>query len=101
MGLHRMGPPAELVLALQRELNAGDFIETGTYHGDTAAWAAQHFARVATIELSPQYHAAAAQRFRGQQQVRVLNGSSATVLQEIVPGLTSPAIFWLDAHWSG
>jgi hypothetical protein len=96
-----MGPPAELVLALRQQMAAEDFIETGTYRGDTAAWAAEHFARVATIELSPQHHAVAAERFRPQPQVRVLHGNSASVLRQIIPTLTRPAIFWLDAHWSG
>ena len=58
MGLYRMGPPEDLILALQARLRLGDFVETGTYRGDTAAWAAEHFARVTTIELSPAYCAA-------------------------------------------
>jgi hypothetical protein len=101
MGKYQMGPPATLTLALQRRLGIEDFIETGTFHGDTAAWAAGHFARVTTIELSPAYHAAAQVRFDAQPNVRALAGDSVVVLREVVSILTSPAIFWLDAHWSG
>ncbi len=101
MGLFRMGPPTALILALKPRMHAEDFVETGTYRGDTAAWAAGHFARVATIELSPGYHAAAAARFRGQPQVRVLLGDSGARLREVAAALARPAIFWLDAHWSG
>ena len=96
-----MGPPADLILALQRQLRLEDFVETGTYRGDTAAWAAAHFARVATIELSPEYHAAATTRFRAQPQVRVLLGDSGAMLRKVVAELAGPAVFWLDAHWSG
>ena len=45
MGKHQMGPPAVLTLALQKRLGIEDFIETGTFHGNTTAWAAGHFAR--------------------------------------------------------
>jgi len=101
MGLHRMGPPEDLILALKGRLGLDDFVETGTFRGDTAAWAARHFARVTTIELSPAYLAAAQQRFRDQLNVRSLGGDSAAVLQETVAALAGPACFWLDAHWSG
>jgi hypothetical protein len=101
MGIHRMGPPADLICALQAQTGLQDFIETGTYRGDTAAWAAEHFARVTTIELSPEFHAAAVTRFQSQPKVRALQGYSAAVLREVVPALSGPALFWLDAHWSG
>jgi hypothetical protein len=96
-----MGPPEALVLALQQRLGLGDFVETGTYRGATAAWAAGHFPRVTTIELSPTYCAAAQAKFRDRPNLRVLGGDSSTVLREIVPTLAGPALFWLDAHWSG
>lgn len=96
-----MGPPEALIMALQARLRLGDFVETGTYRGDTAAWAAGHFARVTTIELSPGYCAAAQARFRDQPNVRVLGGDSSAVLAATIPALTGPAFFWLDAHWSG
>ena len=54
-----------------------------------------------TIELSTKYHAGAVERFRARPGVTVLNGNSAARLREIVPGLAKPAVFWLDAHWSG
>lgn len=101
MGLYRMGPPEALILALQDRLRLEDFVETGTYRGDTAAWAARHFSRVTTIELSGAYAAAAQARFRDQPRVRVLAGESSALLGAIVPSLAGPAFFWLDAHWSG
>jgi hypothetical protein len=96
-----MGPPEGLVLALQKRLALGEFVETGTYRGETAAWAARHFARVTTIELSPSFHAAAQARFQAEPRVRALGGGSVAVLREVVPALAGPAVFWLDAHWSG
>jgi len=96
-----MGPPTDLILALKQWSAIDDFVETGTYRGETAAWAAEHFARVATVELSPEYHAAAVARFEARPQVRVLLGDSGETLRRIAGELPGAAIFWLDAHWSG
>ncbi len=96
-----MGPPQDLILALQDRMGLGHFVETGTFRGDTAAWAGGHFRHVVTIELSPDYHAAAAVRFRGHERIRALQGDSATRIREVVAALEEPALFWLDAHWSG
>lgn len=96
-----MGPPEALILALQARMSLGVFVETGTFRGDTAAWAGGHFRRVVTIELSPDYHAAAVARFRGRDGIQALHGDSATRIREVVATLDGPALFWLDAHWSG
>ncbi|HTY94091.1 MAG TPA: hypothetical protein VMC02_09395, partial [Steroidobacteraceae bacterium] len=101
MGTVRTGPPEDLVLRLKEILGLQEFIETGTFRGDTAAWAARHFARVTTIEWAESYHAAAQQRFRATPGVRALRGHSVEVLEAIVPELKAAALFWLDAHWSG
>jgi hypothetical protein len=101
MGLTRMGPPHALILALKPHAGWTEFIETGTFHGGTTQWASERFEHVTTIELSEAYHSAAKARFRDCPSVRVLQGSSAVVLSEVVPALAGSAIFWLDAHWSG
>jgi hypothetical protein len=33
--------------------------------------------------------------------VSILQGNSASVLRELLPRITTPALFWLDAHYSG
>lgn len=101
MGKIRMGPPQSLVLFLKEKAGAGHFVETGTFKGDTAAWAGGHFARVFTVELSADYHAAAVKRFAGSESVKPLKGNSAQVLAELMGRIEGPGIFWLDAHWSG
>jgi hypothetical protein len=101
MGIVRMGPPQELVLALRDRMGLSHFVETGTFRGDTAAWAAAHFARVTTLELSPAIHATARARLAPLAQVRALQGDSGLLLRDLVKTLEGPALFWLDAHWSG
>lgn len=101
MGIVRMGPPQNLILATQLLTGAKVFIETGTFRGDTARWASQHFLHVVTIEASDEYYAKAVERFSSDPNVTVLHGNSRDRLQEVVDSLEEKAIFWLDAHWSG
>ncbi len=96
-----MGPPLGLVLALKKELGIEQFIETGTFHGGTAEWASSHFTTVTTIELSERYFELAKAKFAEKPNVHPLFGSSPSVLASLIPSLTQPALFWLDAHWSG
>lgn len=100
MGNIRVSPLADLALSLRNEHQIVNFVETGTYQGETAAWAAQHFARVVTVEASPHYYQLAAQRRAALPGVEFRFGHSAPVLREVVPTLDGPALFWLDAHWS-
>lgn len=100
MGNIRVAPLADLALALQAEHRISNFVETGTFYGETAAWASQHFARVVTVEASPHYYQIAAQRRVALPAVDFRFGHSAPVLHELVPTLEGPALFWLDAHWS-
>jgi hypothetical protein len=101
MGLCRMGPPEALVLRLGRAFDVPYFVETGTLRGATAAWASQHFRRVWTIEASARLHVEAQQRHASRRNVEFVLGDSRRALPRVLGELDGPAIFWLDAHWSG
>lgn len=101
LGLIRMGPPSELMLRLRAEYELKEFIETGTYYGNTAVWAAAHFEYVTTIEYSREIFEEAVARHGSIQNINFIFGDSRSVLKTIVPKLSRPAIFWLDSHWSG
>jgi hypothetical protein len=101
MGIVRAGPPIQLIDALLHRFEIPNFVETGTYNGETAAWAGERFERVVTVELSPELHAQAELRLAAHASVEARLGRSRDVLAEVVPGLQGPALFWLDAHWSG
>ena len=96
-----MHTPTELILALKEIGSSTVFVETGTYLGDTAAWATLFFDQVFSIELSEDHYARASDRFANQKRIVLRQGRSELVLNEIVADLRSSAIFWLDAHWSG
>jgi hypothetical protein len=99
MGEVRMGPPTDLLREIKRCCGTRLFIETGTFRGDTAAWAASEFERVITIEFSRQLFDRAKRRLAPRDNVEVLFGDSRARLAELVPTLAQPAAFWLDAHW--
>ncbi|MEM6468420.1 MAG: hypothetical protein AAF802_02540 [Planctomycetota bacterium] len=102
MGMIEMGVPRELVLDLAKLCNIETFIETGTYRGGTCSWAAEHFKVVHTIERAEQIFQENQTRLADVKGLRMHLGDSRDRLPEIVNELgTSPAIHWLDGHWSG
>lgn len=96
-----MGPPDNLMLELASEFSIANFVETGTYQGCTAVWASNHFRKVFTIELSQHYYQETCDKYRHFNNIKFIFGDSRTELKKIVNELQEPAIFWLDAHWSG
>jgi hypothetical protein len=61
----------------------------------------RRFERIVSIELDPGWHARAVERFRCDAHVSLLQGDSGVRLPEVLSSLTEPALFWLDAHYSG
>lgn len=80
---------------------SGTFVETGTYIGDTAAFAARRFARVITIEPDLRLYRDAALRFRSKPNVEVINGTSEDSFASAVDAAGPDITLWLDAHFSG
>jgi hypothetical protein len=101
MGIVMPGPPPELVLPLAKQYEINEFIETGTYYGKAATWAASSFQHVVTVEYSKKIYEANLANYGKIENVDFLFGDSRSALKEIVPQLKRPAIFWLDSHWSG
>jgi hypothetical protein len=101
MGILRQGPPEQIVLHLAERYRIGSFVETGTFLGNTAAWAARHFEQVYTVEFSETIYHQAAARHASIKNISFLYGDTRARLAEIVPLLGGPSLFWLDAHWSG
>ncbi len=101
MGAVDFGIPQNFASLLKSRLGLANFVETGTFKGDTAAWAAREFARVWTIEADPALAQAAKARFATQPNVVVVGGDSVSALTALAPALPGPALFWLDAHWCG
>jgi hypothetical protein len=75
-------------------------VETGTYMGDGVRSYIDNFYDIYSIELSEHYFKLNFENFRHHQNVHILQGDSAVVLQTLeLP--KEPVLFYLDAHFSG
>jgi hypothetical protein len=102
----RPAPPPHLVkqriiLANARRHHTRVMVETGTLWGDMVEAMKPHFAKIYSIEISPELAGKAKKRFENTRHVKILEGDSATVLKTLAPDIAEPALFWLDGHYSG
>jgi hypothetical protein len=76
-------------------------IETGTFEGEMVRKCHGHFREIFTIELDEQLVIKARQRLSKFKNIHIIQGNSADKLSEILAYIKEPALFWLDAHYSG
>jgi hypothetical protein len=88
--------------ALKDKYNASVFIETGTYLGDSLAHAATfNFKKLISIEIDSNLVAKARNRFKDDNRIEIVEGSSSEVLEGILDSVQENIILWLDAHFPG
>lgn len=88
------------IMAAKGLFGISTFIETGTYLGVTTNYVQKFFSKVYTIELSKLLADEAAEYFISKKHVRVLQGDSGLMLEDVVTKNTEKKLFWLDAHYS-
>lgn len=76
-------------------------VETGTYLGEMIEAQSEFFDRILSVELQDELHAAAVDRFGDVPNVELFHGDSSLLLPTMIDDLDEPALFWLDAHYSG
>jgi hypothetical protein len=76
-------------------------IETGTFHGHMIASTKNLFSSIYSIELDAGNYYAARTRFAEYPHIHLIHGDSAQMLPRLLSEISSPCIFWLDAHYSG
>ncbi len=97
---HIFTPPLDrLAEHCAYELGLETFVETGTFRGESAGWAAERFVDVITIERKPEFYAKARDS-AVNSNIAFHCGHSPSILPTIV-ALPQPKLFWLDAHWCG
>lgn len=74
------------------------FVESGTFHGQLTRMARGCFPVVHTIELHPDWHAAALEEL-SPLGITCHRGDSAAVVPLLALKLTEPVFWYLDAHW--
>ncbi len=99
MGAVNFSISQELILAIQKEFRYKNFIETGTYLGNTAIWASEHFETIYTIEIDHEISQKAFFNARHKNNINFIIGDSSKELSAISSALTGSNIYWLDGHW--
>lgn len=101
MGAINFGINRPLVEKLAKEFNITNFLETGTYLGETTVWASDIFKQVYTIELSEPIYKSTSEKYKHVKNIHFLFGDSKHILPTIIPQITGSVLFWLDGHWCG
>ena len=101
MGAVQFGIPKELIKKIKEVYPIDNFVETGTYLGETSYWASTQFKHTHTIEISDELHQEATKRYSKIENLHFHLGDSKDVIPKIVKQLDGPALFWLDGHWCG
>ena len=91
----------KLVRDIARRYGTRVLVETGTNWGNTVASSLGAFDVIYSIELFDELYEKAVRRFARHPKVKLRHGDSAHELPRILDELREPALFWLDAHYSG
>jgi hypothetical protein len=75
------------------------FVETGTFRGDGVLRVLNDFEVIYSVESDPALFCLARLKTSGFQNVHLFQGDSGEFLENLF--LPEPALFYLDAHWSG
>ena len=78
------------------------FVETGTYHGDTALKMVNiGFKYVYTVEYYEPFYYDCVNKFKDIDNIKLFQGVSYEKLPEMLKNINSSSVFFLDAHPSG
>lgn len=83
-----------------KKYSISEFVETGTYLGDTLGYIAKTGTRCISIELSKKLFQKASIRFKTFENVNLVYGDSGQIIPELLKNINNPVLFWLDGHYS-
>lgn len=102
MGIYHPGIPPWVLAFVATQNFSKVAIETGTHVGNSASLLAEQFTLVFTVERNYIYYNIAANKLKSLANVKCVNDYSPIFLSQVLAQLKPcPALFWLDAHYSG
>jgi len=102
LGAHFFSIDSNLLDLLASSGQFGNFVETGTFNGDTALLAASRFSKVWTVESSKSLYAELIHKFKNVTNVTWECAESPAWLRQFrTRALDGGTVYWLDAHWCG
>lgn len=90
----------DIIDSVRKNHRVSILVESGTFLGDTVEHFKDKFEQVYSIELQPDLHSAAQQRFSADKNITLICGDSGQMMKDVLGELSVPAVFWLDGHYS-
>jgi hypothetical protein len=78
-----------------------NWIETGTYLGETSFYLSRYFNHVTTLEPNSELHSRAEKKFKKIKNISFILGASETKFDEIMQKHSGSVNIFLDGHYSG
>ncbi|OGF24903.1 hypothetical protein A2331_06065 [Candidatus Falkowbacteria bacterium RIFOXYB2_FULL_34_18] len=91
----------KIVKKYAEKYNLDTLIETGTFLGEMVNASKNNFNTIYSIESNKRLYGLAKKRFKKNKNVKILYGDSSNKLNKVIKKQKTPALFWLDAHYSG
>ena len=91
----------EIVKDIAKKSNLKIFIETGTFLGDMVNVVKNFFEEIYSIEINEKLYQISKKRFKKYNHIHIIKGDSGGILKFLLRKINKPALFWLDAHYSG
>jgi hypothetical protein len=88
------------ILEIARKYRCTEFVETGTFLGDSVEFLKPSFRRIVSIELAHDLAERAKRRFQSEKTITIIEGDSGELLAGVLETIDEPALFWLDGHYS-
>ena len=85
---------------LKYGISNAQWVETGTFFGDTTDFLSKKFPEVYSIEPSEYLFDHVFKRFKSKKNIKLFNDVSEKILPELLPNLSGDINFWLDGHYS-
>jgi hypothetical protein len=81
-----------------RKFNLQILVETGTRYAHMVYVNRNLFREIYSIELDDRWAESSRRKFANRPNIHLFQGDSGKVLNDILPALKEPCLFWLDAH---